>query len=146
MGFYEELVDAWNAKGLDYPKSCNDQRRWIKRRFLVDVLNFHPSDAPRPMARLVEDRWPSVIRFAGMANSLGRGTLIASLQRVESWLMIEQVAPRLIEKDIPILTLHDAILSRERDEEAVRDTFYDVCEEIGFTLKLKDRTPCVAMT
>ncbi len=99
---------------------------------------------PRDLVRFVQGRWPSVIRFAGAANSLGRGTLIASLQRLESWLMIERVAPRLIGKDIPILTLHDAILSRERDHGTVCQVFYDVCEELEFGLKLKEE-PCELM-
>ncbi len=141
-GFYEFLIDLWDTEGLPYPESCVDRRRWIKQRFLVDVLNYHPSDVPRPMTQLVHDRWPSVLRFIGEANRRLRGTLISSLQRMESFLVIEQVAPRLLAKDIPLISLHDAIYARAKDEFIVRDAFRETFEEQGFHLHLKKETPC----
>lgn len=147
-GLYELLAEALESQGYAFPKkyeSREDRIQFAKRRFLVDVLNFQPSDHLRPMTQLVKDRWPSVLKFIGEANRHSRGTLIASLQRLESWLVIEQVAPRLQAKDIPILSLHDAVYSRERDQQAVRDSFQETFEELNFVLRLKKELPCFAL-
>ena len=56
---------------------------------------------------------------------------------MESWLVVEQVSPRLA-GSIRFLTLHDAIYSRREDIETVRSAFQETFEELGFRLALKN--------
>jgi hypothetical protein len=134
---YESLLESYLLRGLSVPH-CKDGRSWVKLRFLVDVLNHHPSDLPlRPLVRIVLQRWPSVYRFIAAANRNYRGTLIATLQRLESALVVERVAPLLVDR-FPVLTLHDSIVCRRRDRPLVVAAFDDVFSMLGVQLKLKE--------
>ena len=102
---------------------------------LVDVLakrGRYPS--------LVEDvfrkSFPNVYRVIKSINRDDHGSLIRLLQRLESWLVIENVSPRLLGR-IPFVTLHDAIFSRQYDVSKVSDAFNDTFDDIGFSMALK---------
>ena len=60
------------------------------------------------------DRFPSIYQYVRWLNRHDHGELIRHLQRLESWLVIENVAPKLVGK-VPFVTLHDAIYSRVGD-------------------------------
>lgn len=134
---YEFLLEASTKGGVSVPvKWLDDPRRWVKNRFLIDVLNCCPTDYVRPVARVFGDLWPTIFSFIQFANSSER-KLIAGLQRFESWLVIEQVAPMLVER-IPIVTLHDAVYSRVRDLPIVREAFEETFERLNLPLALKE--------
>ena len=69
-------------------------------------------------------------------NRRNHGELIRYLQRLESWLVVENVAPRLIGR-IPCVTLHDAIYGTVGELPAVEDAFGAAFGEIGCCLGLK---------
>ena len=115
---------------------CELPRRTVKKRVLVDVLakgKAYPSEVEK---RFRQD-FPSVYRAIRTINRDDHSTLIRHLQRMESWLVIEQVAPRLIGK-VPIVTLHDAVFSRRRDVCEVADGFRKVFDELGFKMALEE--------
>ena len=121
---YEQLM---SVSGLD--------RDAVKLRFLVDVLakrGRYPSAVESAFRKL----FPSVYRSIKRTNRDDHGELIRQLQRMESTLVIETVAPRLVGR-IPVVTLHDAIYSRRPDVGTVVDAFGDVFDEIGFSMALK---------
>jgi hypothetical protein len=62
--------------------------------------------------------------------------LIRRLQRLESWLVVETVAPRLVGR-VPVVTLHDAIFSTRHCLATVEAAFNEVFAEIGCRLSLK---------
>ncbi len=128
---YEYLVDACHAAGVSLR---GEPRRWVKKRVLVDVLNYDGS-YKSDLARVVGSKWPSVLAVVHRANASHR-TLIATLQRLESRLVIELVAPRLVER-VPIVSLHDAIYCRLPDQPAVVEAFEETFAELGFRLSLK---------
>jgi hypothetical protein len=112
----------------------------VKYRFLVDVLakrGRYPSRVESAFRQL----FPSVSRFIKSVNRDDHGALIRLLQRMESWLVIEQVAPRLVGQ-IRTLTLHDAIYSRLEHEAAIVGAFHDVFDRIGFRLALSCERNC----
>lgn len=123
-GLYEQLM---SVSGLD--------RDTVKLRLLVDVLakrGRYPSAVESAFRKL----FPSVYRSIKRTNRDDHGELIRQLQRMESWLVVETVAPRLVGR-IPVVTLHDAIYSRRPDVGTVVDVFKDVFDEIGFSMALK---------
>jgi hypothetical protein len=81
--------------------------------------------------------FPTVLRIIRAVNRDDHGELIRLLQRAESWLVIEQVAPRLLGK-VRVVTLHDAIYSKRPDVGTVADAFREVFEELGFEMALKE--------
>ncbi len=80
--------------------------------------------------------FPTVLKIIREVNRHDHGTLIRLLQRAESWLVIERVAPRLLGR-VPTITLHDAIYSEAGGVDTVADAFGEVFREIGFRFRLK---------
>ena len=111
-----------------------------KHRFLVDVL---AKDGCYPSA--VEDafrrEYPTVYSAIRQINSENHCTLIRLLQRVEAWLVIDIVCPRLLGDGIHVLTLHDSVYSQVGMLDRVEAAFYDVFAETGFSLSLKREIP-----
>jgi hypothetical protein len=104
-----------------------------KRRFLVDVL---AKDGEYPSA--VEDafkrEFPGTHRFIRTVCRDDHATLIRMLQRLESWLVVEQVCGRL---DVPAITLHDAVFATIATMPTVERAFRTVLQEIGFPMRWK---------
>lgn len=72
------------------------ERDAVKLKFLRDVLakkGRYPSEVEAAFGRA----FPNVYRVIRQVNRHDHGELIRLLQRAESWLVIEQVAPRRLE-------------------------------------------------
>jgi hypothetical protein len=123
-GHLYEVLTA--ASGLD--------RDVVKLAVLRDVLAKR-GRYPSAVESAFRDAFPTVYRIIRTVNRDDHGTLIRLLQRAESWLVIEQVALRLVRR-MPIVTLHDAIFSQRRDVRKVEDAFREVFDELGFKMSL----------
>ncbi|MFH1919780.1 MAG: hypothetical protein ABIP48_07855 [Planctomycetota bacterium] len=111
----------------------------VKRAILRDVLakrGRYPSLVEQAFRRA----FPDAYTFIRAVNRPDHGELIRRLQRLESWLVIEKVAPRLVGR-VPVLTLHDAIYSTRRCLATVKEAFEEVFEQIGFRLVVKPEVP-----
>ncbi|MEQ8791515.1 MAG: hypothetical protein RIC55_34950, partial [Pirellulaceae bacterium] len=107
-----------------------------EEEFMKDVLAKKGGYPPRAVESVFHERFPSIHRFVQWFNQEDHGNLIRHLQSLEAWLVIEQVAPRLV-KQIPIVTLHDAIFCRAGDSSAVEAAFLEAFEQISFSMKLE---------
>ena len=121
---YERLVAD---TGLD--------RDAVKLGLLRDVLAKR-GRYPSAVESAFRDAFPSVLKLIRLVNRRDHGELIRLLQRAESWLVVEQVAPRLLGR-VPIVTLHDSLFSRRPDVPTVADVFRQVFDELGFQMALK---------
>lgn len=121
---YEALV---SATGLD--------RDSVKLGFLRDVLAKR-GRYPSVVENAFRDAFPTVLKIIRAVNRDDHGELIRLLQRAESRLVAETIAPRLLGK-VRVVTLHDAIFSQRRDVREVADGFREVFEELGFEMGLK---------
>jgi hypothetical protein len=121
---YELLMQA---TGLD--------RDRVKLGFLRDVLAKR-GRYPSPVENAFRVAFPIVYEYIRAVNRLDHAELIRRLQRLEAWLVVEQVAPRLIGR-APCITLHDAIYSTQRSLPTVEEAFQDTFDAIGCRLKLK---------
>ena len=131
---YERLIELCHSKGVELPKPPEDRDR-VKLWLLRDVL-AKKGDYPSDFAGVFREAFPSVHRFVRWVNRNNYAELIRSLQRLESWLVIETVAPRLVGR-VPILTLHDAIYSRVQDVAVVRDAFQETFDDLGIRMAVK---------
>ncbi len=122
--FYDSLM---KATGLE--------RDRVKLGFLRDVLAKR-GRYPSTVEQAFRQTFPSVYDYIRAVNRNDHAELIRRLQRRESWLVIENVAPRLIGR-VPCLTLHDAIYSTVQSLPAVEEAFNEVFDEIGCRLALK---------
>jgi hypothetical protein len=147
---YETLIDLCGAAGIELPNGeplqqrrrrghrgspPNNPRDAVKLLILRDVLakrgNYFSA-----FESVFEKAFPTVLRFVRWVNQNSHCTLIRMLQQFESWLVIQNVAPRLVGR-IPILTLHDAIYGRKSDLPVVEAAFDETFSDLGFRLSLK---------
>lgn len=108
----------------------------LKRLVLRDVLAKRGCYPPSVVEEAFRSLFPGVFRFIRTVNSKANATLIRLLQQLEAWLVIDLVAPRLIEK-VPIVTLHDAIYAPVSALDEVENAFRGVFEELDFSISLK---------
>jgi hypothetical protein len=130
---YEELIGRCFMAGVRMPEQPRD---WIKKSFLRDVLakkGNYPSDVERVFRRT----FPSVYRMVRWINLLDHAELIRTLQRLESWFVIEQISPRLVKKGVPFITLHDAIYGRASDVQIIASTFQETSDALGLRMSFK---------
>jgi hypothetical protein len=80
--------------------------------------------------------FPTVFQAIKRINGRDHGELIRMLQRLESWLVIETVAPKLLAKRVPTISLHDAIYSQRRSVAQVADAFVEVFRELDVSISL----------
>ena len=121
---YDELAEAFGG-----------DREFVKKRFLVDVLakkGTYSSDVENEFRNRFPETWETIQRINGSSHC----NLIRLLQRLEAWLVIERVAPKLVER-LPVVTLHDAVYSAVHDLGQVEDAFRESLEEVGWRLSLK---------
>ncbi len=114
-------------------------RNTVKLAFLRDVLAKR-GHYPSKVEQMFRREFPSVYQFIRAINREDHGELIRRLQRLESWLVVETVAPRLVGR-VPILTLHDSLYSTRCCLAAVEEAFNEVFDAIGFRLALKREVP-----
>jgi hypothetical protein len=127
------------SDGLLYESLMADtglDRDVVKLAVLRDVLAKR-GRYPSAVESAFRAAFPTVHRIIRTVNRDDHGELIRLLQRAESWLVIEHVAPRLIGK-MPFMTLHDAVFSRRRDVREVADGFRTVFDELGFKMALEE--------
>ena len=93
--------------------------------------------------RVFREAFPTVHQFVRWINSgpyisrkKNHATLICTLQRLESFVVIEQAAPRLVDR-VPFVPLHDALYSRTQDIPLVKDAFAETFEDLGLPLRVK---------
>jgi hypothetical protein len=143
---YRLLIADSRAAGVVLPDESDEEARdKVKLLLMRDVL-AKKVRYPSPFEDVFRRAFPSVHRFVCWINQDDHGELIRTLQRLESAVVIENVAPRLVDR-FPIVTLHDAIYARTGDQPAVEDCFTETFEELGLELRVKvESTPIAEAT
>ena len=129
---YDKLASLCSGAGVAL---ALPERESVKRAVLRDILAKRGA-YPCPFEDVFRTAFPSIHRFVRWVNRGDHATLIRLLQRFESWLVVENIAPRLVGR-IPVLTLHDAIYSRVRDIQVVEDAFAETFHDLGIHLRVK---------
>jgi hypothetical protein len=121
----------------EFSHECGVSRDFAKQRFIIDVLAKKGSYRSH-VQDVFSALYPDAAKFILSVNrgKDNHGKLICLLQRLESWLVVEQVAPLLVDS-VPIVTLHDAVFCKQSDIEAVRAAFDRTFEQVGFSMQLK---------
>jgi hypothetical protein len=142
---YSRIIADCTTAGVALPDAPEAARDRVKVLLMRDVL-AKKKPYPSPFEDVFQQTFPSVHRFVQWINRENHAELIRTLQRLESWLVVENVAPRLVGR-FPIVTLHNAIYARIEDLPAVVDGFDETFAELGLPLKVKvESTPIGAAT
>lgn len=137
---FDFLLRLFEERGIE------TTRDRIKLTFLADILakrkaNRHGAEYPSEMESIFREEFPGVWQFIRIVNGHGwnHERLIRILQRLESWLVIENVCQRFM-TDNPsefVITLHDAIYVCPGAVERATAAFEGVFEALEFHMTLK---------
>ena len=135
--FYEYLADEIGQElGIDY-----SDRKKVKAavfQVLFTDNRFLGQDEAKPK-KIFKDRFPDVYALFALIKRHDKTYLPRLLQRIESHLMLLVVAKRIAKERpaLPILTIHDSIVTTVGNEEYVQSVLQEeMAKAIGFPPKL----------
>jgi hypothetical protein len=113
-------------------------RNEVKRRFLTDCI-AKKGNYPSVIEDVFRAEFPGVWQFIKDVNRDDHATVIRILQRLESWLVIEQVCGRFVQRHPGafVITIHDSAYVRPVMLGALVESFEDVFESLDFKPTLK---------
>ncbi len=109
---------------------------WSRDEAKVEYLRYlyasHKAATTKTVRDLMSDYFPSVDDVVkSIKKKQGTKGFCRVVQRVESCLMLGRVCRELMDQDVPVLTLHDAIYSREQDVTAVESAVRAAFNRVG---------------
>ena len=126
-------ADRWHRYATDRPLSRND----VKRQFLVMLFADVATTRRMPMFGVVATEWPALADYIIDAKWDCYQNLARDCQRLESRLMIDGAAGSLVaDPSIPIVTIHDAILTTAAHMPAVESAVFAEFGRLGVTPKI----------
>ena len=111
------------------------QRLQAKRELFRDVL-FGKAHVTGRVTRAFGELWPSLLDVIRVAKiKLGYKAVAQALQRLESFIMLDRICPRLLQElpGLPFLTVHDSALMVADEAEAVQAIMLDEFANWGAT-------------
>ncbi len=143
---YNDLVHRCMEKGVNLAVNPAKRRNRVKtllprdrvKTLLLQEIIARKGNYGSPFQEMFGEAYPSAVAFVRHVQRAGggynpHGEMIRVLQRLESRLIIEQVAPLLVERGVLVVTLHDALYVREQDAQHARATFGETCDRLGLT-------------
>jgi hypothetical protein len=130
--FYEELAEA---AGMPC-ETAADRDRVKVLAFRILFGRDRPND-PRWIG--FKRRWPTMAALLAAIKADDHRNAARLLQKTESNLMVDGVGARLAHEHphIPLLTIHDAVLTPDPFVETVRDFVLGTWAQVGLTPRLK---------
>ncbi len=126
--------DRWHRYATDRPLTRKD----VKRQFLVMLFADVATTTRMPLFDVVGTEWPALADYILDAKSDCYQNLARDCQRLESRLMIDGAAGSLLtDPSIPIVTIHDAILTTAEHLPAVEAAVVAEFGRLGVTPKIK---------
>ena len=123
-------IDRWHPHATDRPL----QRKDIKRQYLVMLFADVATTKTMPMFDIVANEWPALADYILAAKSTCYQELARDCQRLESRLMIDGAAWALLDESvIPIITIHDSIMTTSKHIAAVKAAIINQFAGMGVT-------------
>lgn len=136
LRFYKELTEQ--GKFYEYVMKefgINEERTLFKVRFFSKVFYSKENDnEERTMFRRL---FPNVADIISYFKRVNYKDLAIELQRVEADIMINTIVPKLAEKKIFVLTIHDSILTTPDNVELVQEIIKNEFKEFNLNPNIK---------
>lgn len=133
--FYEYLIDIFEKKeGLKLGNTDEEKRSKVKKMVLTllfDDDNKFYNKSPNSPSQIFKRVFPTVAKLFGYLKRSDYRNLAIVLQRIESYLLLDRTCGRIAEErpTIPILTIHDCIITTVGNEEFVQSVMKDELEK-----------------
>lgn len=141
------FYDVFFEKAFPGCQLTDTQYQSSKQQILTEFYDDWEQRRTRKMifVDVLEQSFPTAFRVCEKVKASGFEELARLMQRLESFVIIENVCQRLMDQHpaIPIITVHDALFTTEqhvpRVRDVIRETFLDV---LGVNVAFKNDTPC----
>jgi hypothetical protein len=128
-----ELAHIW---GMPF----SSPERYLKYRRKVKKLQFRLYYGPKPLTRgrseVFAERFPTIARFLARLKTSDHRVVSRVLTRLESELIVDSVCGCLV-PDVPLITIHDSLITVPEHEPTVRQSIYDAYARYGVAPTLK---------
>lgn len=135
---YEDFGNLLISKGIIVDD--DNVRKQAKKIVFSSFFSPNQSIAYNPAIKIFKEHFPDVYEIYRAIKQNKHRTLACSLQNLEAKLVLHTACRIISEQkpEIPLFTLHDAIITTEGNEEFVREVLYDVLlNAIGIPPTLK---------
>lgn len=127
-------ANRWHRYAKDRPL----RRKDVKRQFMVMLFANTATTSRMPIFDVAATEWPALADYILAAKKDCYQNLARDCQQLESRLMIDGAAGSLLaDSSIPIVTIHDAILTTEAHVPAVEAAIIEEFSRLGVTPKTK---------
>ena len=127
-------ADRWHRYATDRPLTRKD----VKRQFLVMLFADVATTTRMPLFDIVATEWPALADYILDAKKDCYQNLARDCQRLESRLMIDGAAGSLLaDPSIPVITIHDAILTTAAHVPAVEAAVIAEFGRLGVTPRIR---------
>jgi hypothetical protein len=144
--FYEFMMREFTRIGIEY--SC---RQDFKDKLFT--VFFGSNGIHTPAVKLFAEKFPAIENLFRYIKKDDNANLPNLLTRIESFIMLDCVAPRIIKEfpEVPFLTKHDCVLPvgimiTDRVEEIKALISDEIKKLIGISPKFKDKNLCFGST
>jgi hypothetical protein len=123
---YNVFKDKFNEKF-----SVNYTRDGIKKMFLTFLYDVERDIADSRFGQIFLDLFPTIYKIISTIKSVDYKLFSVILQRVESYLMIDNIAKQIALKDptIPMYTIHDSIATTAEHVDTVHEIMMTVLKD-----------------
>ena len=118
----------------EYATNRKLNRSDVKRQFLVMLFSSNETMRRMPMFDIVANEFAPLAEYMIGAKSEEHQELARQCQRMESKLIIDNVARELITQ-FPLLTVHDAVISPTENADRVAASIRAAFHPFGVTIK-----------
>ena len=152
-GLYSHLLDRCRAAGVDLgdPDAKGRAERDVVKLLLLRDVMAKLGGYPSEFEHVFRSEFPTVHRAVrwingrhspddGCGAARSHGRLVRLLQRLESALVLETVAPALL-PETPIVPVHDCLFAPVSHVPRVEQAFRDVFDRCGVRFALKRDVP-----
>ena len=125
---YEELMKLMNGFGKKYTGT----RKEMKKKLFKDVF-YGKNQKDNKLKKIFLDNFPHVLEYIETTKNKNYKVLSHIMQREESKFMITNVCTRLMNEhpDIPIITIHDSIMTVPGAVETVKNVMTEEFIKLG---------------
>lgn len=129
--FYQYMMNKFNESGIPYI-----DREDLKEQIFIIYFGRNGSIRYSKAARLFLTLFPHVWDLFTIIKKTDYNKLSILLQRIESYVILQRVAPRIVQdlQDLPFLTRHDSLLPSvilvNKDADKVKQIMSEVLKEV----------------
>lgn len=128
--WYEHLAEVYNS----YYDTNFFTRDKAKSMWMALAYSSNQSKNYNVVKKAFEEKYPCIAKIMRQFKKNKHSDLAVTLQKIESYIFIDQIVPQLISKEIIPITIHDSIIIADHQKAESEEIMKNVLQQnLGFT-------------